>query len=58
MLWRGAHEKRGASMGTRAFKEQKRRDGGDWNASVEKKVISSNKSEAYNAVVRDPIIIH
>jgi hypothetical protein len=35
----------------RVFKRPKRRDGGVWKASEEKKVISSTKSGAYNAVV-------
>ena len=34
----------------RVFKRLRRRDGGVWKASEEKKVISSTKSGAYNAV--------
>ena len=50
LLWRGADEKRGAMETRASFKRLRRRDGGVWKASEEKKVISSTKSGAYNAV--------
>ena len=52
-LYRDLGARRPSCMaGTRPLKRQKRRDGGVSAASEEKKFSSSNKAEAYNAVLK------